>query len=241
MRVVVNEFQALINCLPIATVCAEARCHATNYCRIQIDCVNLLYTLDKSDMEKRGGNVLLEPLTILPTTVMVLSANRESEGPPGFTSAKHLVNVVSRVFGGGVQRIVLHGYYDSYNHLEDIYWPHTRHTRRLKYADPIIIEDPNHDPSMIFMTPNRVAHARIEFCIENLSAKWHCYWHLLKLYEVLSASRKKLPQLRHIDVHIQTYSWEDVISSIIKTTRKDDVLWVNWNDVHDEFCHSFMG
>jgi hypothetical protein len=75
LRLRVNEFQALVNRLPIATVCSEARPHAIDFCRKQVDIMDLHYTQEPSDV----GDELIEHV-LQPTTVIVTNMARE-EGP----------------------------------------------------------------------------------------------------------------------------------------------------------------
>ncbi|KAJ4286474.1 hypothetical protein N0V90_013174 [Kalmusia sp. IMI 367209] len=82
LRLRVNEFQTLVNCLPMATVCSEARSHAIDFCRKQVAIVDIHYTMESSDV----GDEIREH-TLQPTTVMVTNANRPEDGPRGFDSA----------------------------------------------------------------------------------------------------------------------------------------------------------
>jgi hypothetical protein len=75
LRLRVNEFQTLVNHLPIATVCSEARPHAINFCHKQVNTLDLHYTKEPSDL----GDELIEH-ALHPTTVMVTTMARD-EGP----------------------------------------------------------------------------------------------------------------------------------------------------------------
>jgi hypothetical protein len=132
MRLSMNEFQILVNCLPMATVCSEARSHAADFCRAQVKLMNLYYAIDAPDEPYDIRDEILEHVFMKPTTVMVTNAARKVDGPVSFDSAEHLVDVVNRVFGNCVERIILNPWFDSIDSLEQIYWPHTAQTRKLK-------------------------------------------------------------------------------------------------------------
>lgn len=64
----------LVNRLPVATACSEARSQALAFCRKQVDTVNLCYTIEPSD----GGDGIVRPI-LLPTTVMITHAYIKSK------------------------------------------------------------------------------------------------------------------------------------------------------------------
>jgi hypothetical protein len=130
LRLGVNEFQTLVNCLPMATVCSEARSHAADFCRTQIKLMSLWY--DAADVPNDAGDEMQEHVFVQPPTVMVTNANEKEQGYTGFNSARHLVDIVNRVFGTGVEQIILSSWFNSHNSLEDIYWPHTARTWNSK-------------------------------------------------------------------------------------------------------------
>ena len=113
-------------------VCFEARTHAANFCRAQIKVMNLYHSIDASNEPSVIGNGIQEHLFVQPTTVMMTNADEKEYGPPGFDSTTHLVDVVSRVFGNCIERIVLNTWFHCSCSLEEIYWPHTRKTRKHK-------------------------------------------------------------------------------------------------------------
>jgi hypothetical protein len=94
--------------------------------------MNLFYATDAPDKPSDIGDEILEHVFVQPTTVMVTNAKRTVDGPVGFDSAEHLVDVVNRVFGSCVERIILNPWFDSINTLEQIYWPHTVQTQSLE-------------------------------------------------------------------------------------------------------------
>jgi hypothetical protein len=133
MRLGKNEFRTLVNCLPMATVCSEARSHAIDFCRAQVKLVNLFYVIDDAPDEASSiGDDNLEHLLVQPTTVMVTSAYSNTVGPEGFDSAEHLVDVVNRVFGSCIERIIFNTWFREFHSLEYLYWPHTVQTGKLE-------------------------------------------------------------------------------------------------------------
>jgi hypothetical protein len=133
LRAGVNEFQTLVNRLPIATVNAEARSHAANFCRTQVKDIDLFYAIDAHDEPSEIiGDEILEHLFVQPTTVRVTTDWNSYDGHPAiFGSATDLVNMVSRVFGTCVERIVFNPWSESHHSLEEMYWPHTVQTVEL--------------------------------------------------------------------------------------------------------------
>lgn len=132
MRLCINEFQTLVNCLPMATACSEARSHAADFCRAQVKFMNLFYAIEAPGEPSDTRDEILEHIFVQPTTVMVTYAARKIDGPVGFDSAEHLVDVVNRVFGSCVERIILNPWFDTLDSLEQTYWPHTIQTQKLK-------------------------------------------------------------------------------------------------------------
>jgi hypothetical protein len=116
----------------MATVCSEARTLAANFCRAQVGLVNLFYIIDAPNEPSDTGDEVLEPIFMQPTTVMVTNATYEEDGPKGFDSGEHLVDVVHRVFGSCVERIILSGWLRNFASLEEIFWPHTAQIQELK-------------------------------------------------------------------------------------------------------------
>jgi hypothetical protein len=142
LRLGVNEFQTLVNCLPMATVCSEARSQAATFCQAQIGLVNLFYVIDAPDKpsdtepsDTKPSDIrdeILEPIFKQQTTVIVTNACNKEDGPKGFDSAEHLVDVVSRVFSSCVERIILSSWVENFASLEEIYWPHTAQIQGLE-------------------------------------------------------------------------------------------------------------
>lgn len=123
LRLGVNEFQALVNCLPIAVVCSETRSQAIAFCRAQIRFMNLFYIIDAPDEPSDIGEETLEPIFWQRMTVMITNANDKKDGPKGFDTAKHLVSVVDRVFGSSAERTILSSWLRNFNTMKEINWP----------------------------------------------------------------------------------------------------------------------
>jgi hypothetical protein len=126
MRVGVNEFLALVNCLPMAAVCHEARSHAMNFCRSQVTIVDLRYSTDAqcaiADEPRPRG--LLQP-----TTVVVTKSRFNFPGTvKDFESPGHLADVVTELFGNNIERLVLNIWASTEDTLETLYWPHSAQT-----------------------------------------------------------------------------------------------------------------
>jgi len=120
-----SEFQSLLNLLPMATVCTEARVHAATLCRANIQSIDLCCVEDSPPVHNHGGMEILQPILPQQTTATIITACDEEDGPKGFDCAEHLVDIVHRVFGDGVKRIVLTSWFHTRNSLEEIYWPHS--------------------------------------------------------------------------------------------------------------------
>jgi hypothetical protein len=125
LRLGANEFQILVNRLPMATVCSEARSHATAFCRHKTELVNMFYVVDARGEPRDIGREVSEPILTQQKSIMITNAYDKVNGPKGFDSAEHLVDVVVRVFGSCVERIILNSWFRSMNSLEEIYWPHS--------------------------------------------------------------------------------------------------------------------
>lgn len=108
----------------MATVCSEARSHATAFCQAQLGPVNLFYAVDANNKPSDYRDEISEPIFAQQTTVIITNAYNKEDGPKGFDSAEHLVDVVSRVFGSRVEQIILNSWFRSMNSLEEIYWLH---------------------------------------------------------------------------------------------------------------------
>lgn len=137
LRLGANEFNALVNRLPMATVCSEARLHAMQYCLEQVPIVHMWYADDPTEQEMKLGQRLqpgikiTEPIPVQHGAVMLslgylqrLNDDRWER----FESAHDLVETVGRVFGPSIERIVLDSWCGSDDVFSDIYWEHTAQT-----------------------------------------------------------------------------------------------------------------
>jgi hypothetical protein len=123
LRLGENEFQTLINRLPVATACTEARAVAIKFLRAQIKSVDLFREVGELP---DGKKLILEPVFTDMTTVMVTTSRFHLEdGPEGFDSPDQVVDVVACVFGSCVEKIIWSAWCQSGFAMSDIYWPHT--------------------------------------------------------------------------------------------------------------------
>jgi hypothetical protein len=131
----VNEFNVLLNHLPMASVCSESRSHAAVLCRGQVKLMHLIYSSEELANTNNDIQEILEPIFAQPEAVMVTSGRLfpEPQCPIDklvkFDSAEHLVGVIDRVFGTFTQRLILDPWHQSYNTLRGLYWPHEEQTR----------------------------------------------------------------------------------------------------------------
>ncbi|KAJ4287792.1 hypothetical protein N0V90_012496 [Kalmusia sp. IMI 367209] len=238
MRLHINEFQALINYLPMASASREARSHAASFCRNQVKTLDLCYSIDAPD-ERHDTEMqqILEPIAVEPTTLMVTKNRFECpDRSVDLDSSEHLVSVINRMFGTNcIERLVLNLWGETIDDLEKIYWPHGAQTQ--EDVDFVEIRDAKHDPSIVYMTPDRKIHAVRKIWDENRYEITDLAWSLFKFYEILDISKEKLPRLQNIDVEIHTLCWDDVLLTQIKSTFENGALRVNWNDVKIGYGH----
>ncbi|PVH99367.1 hypothetical protein DM02DRAFT_656422 [Periconia macrospinosa] len=233
VRLLMNEFQTLVNRVPIATVCLESRLQAIDFCRSRVDIVDLHYTIDPSDRGDEIINRLLQPTTVVVTNTY--NPYEPWDAPSEFDSAEHFVAKIDRLFGSNVEHVVLNRSFYSFTALERIYWPHVGCTRDREKMDGIYIDEPSHDKFDIFMTPDRRIHAKEELFGAEKNVKFNlqtiCH-HLLKFYEIWDACKKKqkLLSLRTIQLQLYTYNMGDILPTQVKAVIKDGVLWANWHD-----------
>ncbi|KAF2447239.1 hypothetical protein P171DRAFT_430148 [Karstenula rhodostoma CBS 690.94] len=251
LRISVNEFQTLVNRLPMATVCTEARSAALEACRAKVQMMNIIYSIEITpEVTEDFSDSLQKPISPQPTTVvvtnMIMAHPQPPEHcPPGFDSAEHVVDIVSRVFGSGVTRITLNPWAHSHHEdLESIYWPHTEKTRSLERwrptstydADRIYDLDVEQPPTIAYMTPDRHLHIQHTYYTEwEYDVDMLCY-HLLKFYEILDASKPKLPRLQNIS--LEHYEDGGVHMSIMATYR-DGALRIDWDDLGPSYFYNF--
>jgi hypothetical protein len=123
LRLGENEFQTLAIRLPMATACSEARANAIKFLRTQVKFLNLFRVFKDQFPDAQP---ILEPVFTDMTTVMVTTSRFHPEdGPEGFDSPDQVVDIISRVFGSGVKKIIWSAWCQSGFAMSDIYWPHT--------------------------------------------------------------------------------------------------------------------
>ncbi|KAJ4299159.1 hypothetical protein N0V90_004403 [Kalmusia sp. IMI 367209] len=239
----INEFQAFVNTFPMATVCTEARSQTVDFCRAQIGLMDLFCYHTDAPPDEPGDfeNEISKPIFSQPMTVMITNSFDKEEGPKAFKSAAHLVDVLHRVFGNSVERIILRGWYRSFRSMEEVYWPNTAQLKALKRMK-IFTSGQNHDKRAIFMTPERTAYRTVRVLDPSGFDDRYVTHHLLKFHEIIDASTHELPRLENIEVELYTYNMAWVIPTRIKATKQDDsALWVDWSDVEARFHHRFEG
>jgi hypothetical protein len=113
----------------MATSGSEARANATKFCRAQIKFVNLFRVVEDQLPDRKP---ILEPVFTDMTTVMLTTSRFHPEdGPEGYDSPDQLADVVARVFGSGVKKIIWSPWCRSGFAMSDIYWPHTPQLGKL--------------------------------------------------------------------------------------------------------------
>ena len=123
LRLGENEFRTLVNHLPMATACSEARANAIKFYRAQIKFVNLFRVVEDQLSDEKP---ILGPVFMDMTTVMVTTSRfRPEDGPEGFDSPDQIIDVIARVFGSGVKKIIWSAWSQSGFAMSDVYWPHT--------------------------------------------------------------------------------------------------------------------
>jgi hypothetical protein len=131
----INEFQTFVNAFSIAATCTEARSQIVDFCRAHIGLVDLFcYHTDAPPDELSGsGYQISEPIFNQPMTVVVTNSYDRDKGPQAFKSAEHLVEIVHRVFGNNVERIILRGWFMTWRSMEEIYWPNAPQLEAQRY------------------------------------------------------------------------------------------------------------
>jgi hypothetical protein len=132
MRLEEDDFETLVNCLPISAVCREARAHAGEFCctlapHVQFEYdTSQLWSLDAPEdgadpvllryVHCISGAETLEHVFAQPATLTVYG------GRGRFKSPEHLVDMVNRFFGNRIERLILELWIDSCDPLERPYW-----------------------------------------------------------------------------------------------------------------------
>ncbi|KAJ4297666.1 hypothetical protein N0V90_005560 [Kalmusia sp. IMI 367209] len=246
----------------MATVCSEARSQAAKFFHDRVKLVDMWYAVDAPDKPSDTGEEILEPVVLWddadapdepsdaeakilkpifmqPTTVLITTGDEMEEGYQGrFDSAEHLVNIVSRVFGSGIEQLILRFSFADHNAFNEMYWTHTERTHQdLK---PIFIDDQSHPLNLVYMTPDRKAHVKRKICsYKNEDNLKQLAYHLQKFHDILDAAEQKLPRLQIIMLELDTYVWGKPFQTRIHSISQDGVLWVDWRDVKIGRNHYF--
>ncbi|KAF2448830.1 hypothetical protein P171DRAFT_220049 [Karstenula rhodostoma CBS 690.94] len=241
-----NEAFSLGDCLPMSAVCHEARSHASHFCRSQMQFIDVHFSNDDNPGEHRDVQNEADTLHLVnmqPTTVIMTKTTIYDEpyDQPTinlfqFASAAHLVDAVTELFGNGVERLILNVWAGSLDAIDTMYWPHIELPKAGKtlwrpHWNLTIIKDSNHDPSKVFLAPDRNFHAVRDMFREHDERLRVLTWHLLKYHEILVAAAEKLPRLGTIETQLHSRSWWKYYPTRVKATVKDGALWTDWNDV----------
>lgn len=135
MRLEEDDFETLVNCLPLSAVCREARAHAAEMCQALAPHVRFdydtreLWSLDPPeddadpillrDVHCLPGAESLEHAFSQPTTLTVYGGRAQ------FKSPQHLVALISRFFGTRIERLVLELWIDAHDRRARPYWAET--------------------------------------------------------------------------------------------------------------------
>jgi len=139
LRLEEDDFETLVDCLPISAVSYEVRICVSEFCQLLVPHVQFKYettplwslkppTKDTRPVLLRSLEWSCEAETLAhvfpqPTTLTVLMGE--------FESAEHFVELVSRFFGNRLQRLVLDQAIDNIASFERAYWPSTSKTPEI--------------------------------------------------------------------------------------------------------------
>ncbi|KAF2866303.1 hypothetical protein BDV95DRAFT_584482 [Massariosphaeria phaeospora] len=243
MRLEENEFESLVNSFPISAVSREVRNQVAEFCRtlvpdieFEYTTVSNLFSLEPPAPEDGEDPVVLRNVHCLPgaETLEHVFAKPTSltvcGGRDQFKSPEHFVSMINRFFGDRVERLSLESW--AGHHLPDPqkrpYWASS--VEAAVDIEPTFIIDAKHDPSMIFLTPDRKLHVVRQTWEDRRYAITRIARHLLEFYDILDASVTTLPRLKHIDLKLDVQVW-DSEWTYIKSSCKDGVLSVNIKEV----------
>ncbi|KAJ4983405.1 hypothetical protein SVAN01_11097, partial [Stagonosporopsis vannaccii] len=238
-----DEFQTLVNRLPVATTCSEARTIAVKLLRARTPFIDLLCTITDQLCNRRP---ILKPVFTDVTTVTVTTARFHPEhAPEGFDSPHQVVDVVARVFGSAVKKIIWSAWCHTAFAMTDIYWPHTPHLNNADENGWSMIDNSGHGETMHFMSQDHVLHLETELYkagIPDGDQWWDTrvlYWHTLKISELLSAAAKRLPKLQYVELRLRTSCWGEHLETRLETIQKDNVIWIGRNNLNVAPSHQF--
>jgi hypothetical protein len=139
MHIIANEALSLGNCLPMAAACHEARSHATNFSRSNVQIIDVHFSNDDTPAEDCGvqddaaalqhGMVQLRTVAMTKTTKLSESYNEPTINLFQFASAAHLVHATTQLFGNTVERLIMNIWANPSDCIDTIYWPHTEPTQ----------------------------------------------------------------------------------------------------------------
>ncbi|XPS77159.1 hypothetical protein M3J07_009196 [Ascochyta lentis] len=238
-----NEFQTLVNRLPMATCCSEARANAIKFCHAQTKFLNLFRVVENQLPDEKP---ILEPIFTDMTTVMVTTSRfHPQDGPEGFDSPDQVVDVIARVFGSGVKTIIWSAWCQSGFAMSDIYWPHSPRLGQIEDNEFGMIDRSGHSEPTHYMSQDSVLHIEPELYkteVPNGETFYDLrlmYRHTPKVSELLGAAEKLLPQLRHVQVELRTYCWGKISITELETTFRDNVIWIGRHNLNIAIFHYF--
>ncbi|KAF4637349.1 hypothetical protein G7Y89_g708 [Cudoniella acicularis] len=244
-----DDFETLVDCLPISAVCRETRVRVTEFCQLLVPHVRFQYlpsTLWSLKPPKEGtqpvvlrnvhclpGAETLEHAFSQPTTLTVNAGQ--------FKSAEHIVGMVSRFFGDKIQRLVLELWHNEGDPTERAYWAYPSGAALLDFK-PFLHQDSAGDPAAIYVTRDRQLHV-LESFWQSESRRLAIATHLLKIYEIFHVSLERLPHLEHVEVNVQQQGMSGTETTRLATIYKRDSIHryplilrdirtnrSNWND-----------
>ncbi|CAI6334338.1 unnamed protein product [Periconia digitata] len=232
-----NEFHTLVNRFSMATACVEARAHVTKFCRARIEFVTLFPVIDRQLPEDRP--ILQQPvLTDMPTVMVTTSTYHPDEGTEAkFESPEQLVDVIARVFGNGIKRLIWNAWGQPVIGMSGFYWPHTSLLEHLPESAYDLIEDSSHTEPAHFMSSDLILHIQKELYESEIPEGSSYYDRRLILRQALKhsefwrAATKTLPQLQFFEVELRTTSWAEIVTTRLETTYKDGTVWIGKNNL----------
>jgi hypothetical protein len=108
-----------------------------------------------------------------------------------------------------------------------------------------MIDRSSHSKSTHFMSHDRVLHLKPELYNTEIpdGDTWYdvrlMYWHTLKVSELKDAAAQFLPQLQHVEIELHTSVWGNVCMTHLKTTYKDNTIWIGKHNLNTAFFHRF--
>lgn len=241
MLVEEDEFEGLVNCLPISAVCRKARKQVATFCGRLVPHIRFNYDLypfyTLEPLEKGAQPLVLRSLQCLSGTQdlehafpqpIKLSINHAGR----FKSAEYLAQMASRFFGNKIQRLALSLTLSERDELEAAYptsirklnsfdiWSANAHLSK----ETALPHDSEGEPATIYMTNDRQLHVLQSFWNNDVIAAGCLVRHLLKIYEIFHASLLVLPDLMYIDIRLETQGMDGTELTNISTAWRESYM-----------------